>query len=76
MKWYVITGRVPNEEDTMAVFEAEDADDARRQFGELLWDPGQYAGTTIAEFDARWGSVHGVYVTGIAEFDVKIRIIG
>lgn len=72
--WYAVQGRVPNDdEDALIVFEAENRDDAVRKFAAEMWSNQSIDDETIEEFDERWGSDGGVYVTNVIESDTEIR---
>lgn len=72
--WYAVQGRVPNDdEDALIVFEAENRDEAVRKFAAELWSNQNIDDETVEEFDARWGSDGGVYVTSVVESNTEIR---
>lgn len=72
MKWFAVQGRVPrDDDDTVMVFQAENADEARAQFKSAMRDGDSEE--AIDACDKQFDTVGGVYIINVLESDTEIR---
>ncbi|TAN03178.1 MAG: hypothetical protein EPN36_14365 [Rhodanobacteraceae bacterium] len=74
MKWFAVQGRVPgDDDDTVLVFQAEDAEDAKEQFRDEM--RGNRSQEAIDACDERHDSNGGVFIISVLESDSVIRVV-